>query len=66
MRAVPLSPPVAGTSYVEGILELEPHLQIDDKLDFFREPDNPHDAKAIVIKNVDGLKIGYVKVFLHE
>jgi len=51
---------VAGTSYVEGIEELEPHLHIDDKLDFFREPDNPHDAKAIVVKNDDGIKIGYV------
>ncbi|HAI20901.1 MAG TPA: restriction endonuclease [Clostridiales bacterium UBA8153] len=51
---------VAGTGYVAGIEELEPHLNIDDKLDFFREPNNPHDAKAIVIKNVDGAKIGYV------
>lgn len=51
---------VAGTSYVEGIEELEPHLSIDDKLAFFREPDNPHDPQAIVIKNADGVKIGYV------
>jgi hypothetical protein len=51
---------VAGTSFIEGIEELEPHLNIDDKLDFFREPDNPYDNKAIVIKNADGVKIGYV------
>ncbi|MCL1940434.1 MAG: HIRAN domain-containing protein [Synergistaceae bacterium] len=51
---------VAGTSYVDGIDELEPHLHVDDKLDFFREPGNPHDPKAIVVKNVDGVKIGYV------
>jgi hypothetical protein len=51
---------VAGTSYVEGIEELEPHLNIDDKLSFYREPDNPYDHKAIVIKNADGVKIGYV------
>lgn len=51
---------VAGTSFIEGIKELEPHLSIDDKLNFFREPDNPHDDKAIVIKNTDGVKIGYV------
>ena len=51
---------VAGTSHVEGIKDLEPRLNIDDKLEFFREPDNPHDAKAIVIKNADGVKIGYV------
>ena len=51
---------VAGTTFVEGIEDLEPHLHIDDKLDFFREPDNPHDSKAIVIKNADGVKVGYV------
>jgi hypothetical protein len=51
---------VAGTGYVEGIEDLEPHLHIDDKLDFFREPDNPHDARAIVVKNADGSKIGYI------
>ena len=51
---------VAGTGYVEGIEDLEPHMHIDDKLDFFREPDNPYDAKAIVIKNADGAKIGYI------
>lgn len=51
---------VAGTSHVEGILALEPYLHIDDRLDFFREPDNPHDKEAIVIKNADGVKIGYV------
>ena len=51
---------VAGTSHVEGIAELGAHLQIGDKLEFFREPDNPHDSQAIVIKNADGAKIGYV------
>ena len=51
---------VAGTGYVDGIAELEPHLNIEDKLDFFREPDNPYDPKAIVIRNAQGVKIGYV------
>ena len=51
---------VAGTSHVEGIEELEPYLNVDDKLDFFREPDNPYDKQAIMIKNMDGVKIGYV------
>lgn len=51
---------VAGTSYIESIEELEPHLNVDDRLDFFREPDNKYDSKAIVIKNTDGVKIGYV------
>jgi len=51
---------IAGTTFIEGIEELEPHLNIGDKLDFFREPNNKYDKKAIVIKNKDGVKIGYV------
>lgn len=51
---------VAGTSHIPGIEELAPHLNIGDKLDFFREPDNAYDEKAIVIKNADGIKVGYV------
>ncbi len=51
---------VAGTTHVEGIEELEQYLNIEDKLDFFREPDNQYDKQAIVIKTEDGVKIGYV------
>ena len=51
---------VAGTSHIEGMEELEPHLQTGDRLDFFRELDNQYDAQAIVIKTADGVKIGYV------
>ncbi len=51
---------VAGTTHIEGIEELAEQLDIDDRLDFFREPDNPYDKKAIVIKTVNGVKIGYV------
>ena len=51
---------VAGTSHIEGMEELEPHLQTGDRLGFFREPDNQYDAQAIVIKTADGVKIGYV------
>lgn len=51
---------VAGTSHIEGIEELEPHLNIDDRLDFFREPDNRYDKEAIAIKTAGGVKIGYV------
>jgi hypothetical protein len=51
---------VAGTSHIEGINELEPFLNIDDRLEFFREPDNAYDPKAIVIKTTDGVKVGYV------
>lgn len=51
---------VAGTTHVERIEELASYLSIDDKLSFFREPDNNYDKKAIVIKNTEGVKIGYV------
>lgn len=51
---------VAGTTHIEGIEELEPYLSIDDKLNFFREPDNHYDKEAIMIKTQDGVKIGYV------
>lgn len=51
---------VAGTTHIKGIEELEPHLNIDDRLEFFREPDNQYDKQAIVIKTADGVKIGYV------
>ncbi|MGI6349676.1 MAG: HIRAN domain-containing protein [Eubacteriales bacterium] len=51
---------IAGTSYVEGIMELKDHIHIDEKVSFFREPDNLHDSHAIVIKNSDGIKLGYV------
>ena len=51
---------VAGTTHIKNIQELEPTLNIGDKLDFLREPNNPHDKKAIVINNKDGAKIGYV------
>lgn len=51
---------IAGTTHIEGMEELEPFINIGDKLDFFREPDNPYDKEAIVIKNKNGVKVGYV------
>ncbi|MCC8073604.1 MAG: HIRAN domain-containing protein [Clostridiales bacterium] len=51
---------VAGTSHIEGIDELAKHLNEDEHLSFFREPDNKYDKDAIVIKTSNGVKIGYV------
>ncbi len=45
---------------IEGMEELGLNLNAGDRLDFFREPDNPHDRRAIAIKCADGVKIGYV------
>ena len=51
---------VAGTSHVDGIGDLVPYLKSEDRLSFFREPDNPHDKEAIVVKTDAGVKIGYI------
>ena len=51
---------VAGTTHIEGIEELEQYLNIEDKLDFFRELDNQYDKQAIMIKTASGVKIGYI------
>ena len=56
---------VAGTSYVDNIKELEPKLNIGDRLDFYRELNNPHDNKAILIKHSKD-KIGYVPMVDNE
>ena len=51
---------VAGTSHVPGIEELEPYLGIGDRLTLLREPENPFDNLAVLVKNADGVKLGYV------
>lgn len=51
---------VAGTTYIQGMEELEPHLNVGEKLNFFREPDNEYDEMAIVIRTLSGVKIGYI------
>lgn len=51
---------IAGTTYVDGIREIEPRLAVDTRLNFFREPNNPHDPLAILIKDAEGNKLGYV------
>ena len=51
---------IAGTTHIEGIEELAQYLNVNDKLAFYREPHNRFDPQAIVIKNSNGVKIGYV------
>lgn len=51
---------VAGTSHVEGIDKIGNSLKEDDRLVFYREPDNPYDPQAIRIETLEGKKIGYV------
>ncbi|UUX33021.1 HIRAN domain-containing protein [Fundicoccus culcitae] len=51
---------IAGTTHVTGIMDLEPTLQVGEPLNFYREPDNPYDKEAIVIKNQYEVKLGYI------
>ena len=51
---------IAGTTHIENIDRLEPELTIGKRLKFFREPDNEYDERAIVIKNENGDKLGYI------
>lgn len=51
---------IAGTTHIENIHEIEKDLKIGDRLKFYREPKNPYDEGAIVIKTEDRVKIGYV------
>lgn len=51
---------VAGTTHVEGIEKIGESLEEDDKLVFYREPENRHDPQAIRIETVREEKIGYV------
>lgn len=51
---------VAGTTHIEKIKSIEPLLKIGDKVNFYREPTNPHDPQAIRIETTGYQKIGYV------
>ena len=50
--------PLAGFQYHAG-RTLWPQMQVGDALTLIREPDNPHDAKAVRVE-WRGHKIGYV------
>ena len=50
--------PLAGFQYHAG-KALWPQMQVGDALTLVREPDNPHDAKAVRVE-WRGHKIGYV------
>ena len=50
---------IAGTSFRENILNIEPSLKVDDGLVFKRQPDNVHDDMAIMILDVNGNFLGY-------
>ena len=51
---------IAGTSYIEGFKDGSLSVEKGEKLEFFREPNNEFDKNAIVMKNHNSIKVGYV------
>ena len=55
-----ISARIAGSYYVDNIHELLEQMKEGSKLHFFREPENKYDNLAIVVKNHNKEKLGYV------
>ena len=55
-----LSASIAGLYYVDNINNLLDAVKIGTKLRFLREPENEHDDLAILVKDQNDNKLGYV------
>jgi hypothetical protein len=55
-----MSASIAGTYYVDDIQDLVEEIEVGTKLRLIREPDNKHDELAILVKDQNGNKMGYV------
>ena len=51
---------IAGTTHIDNMDILEPKLTEGVEVQFFREPNNQYDSKAIVVKDKEGNKLGYI------
>lgn len=51
---------VAGTTHIKNIEEIYQTIEKDDKLVFYREPENEYDPQAIRIETLKKEKVGYV------
>lgn len=51
---------IAGTTHIDNIDVLEPKLTEGVEVQFFREPNNQYESKAIVVKDKEGNKLGYI------
>lgn len=51
---------IAGTTHVDNISELEPKLNVGVEVYFYREPNNKFNSNAIIVKDKDGNKLGYI------
>jgi len=55
-----ISASIAGLFYVEDIHDLLEEIKLESKLRFVREPDNKHDDLAILVKDQNDNKLGYI------
>jgi hypothetical protein len=55
-----ISASIAGAYYVDDIYDLLDEMKAGAKLRFVREPDNQHDDLAILVKDQNDNKLGYV------
>jgi hypothetical protein len=55
-----ISASIAGAYYVDDIYDLLDEMKIGAKLRFVREPDNQYDELAILVKDHNDNKLGYV------
>lgn len=51
---------IAGTTHIDNMDVLEPKLTEGVEVQFFREPNNQYDTRAIVVKDKGGNKLGYI------
>jgi len=55
-----VSASIAGAYFVDGIYDLIEKIKIDTKLRFVCKPDNKYDELAILVKDQNNNKFGYV------
>ncbi|MDR3258829.1 MAG: HIRAN domain-containing protein [Fusobacteriaceae bacterium] len=55
-----LSVYIAGTTHIKNLTDLEKNITKGNKINFYREPENIFDPRAIVVKDGDGNKLGYI------
>lgn len=51
---------IAGTTHIDNIDLLGHKLVSGVEVQFFREPNNKYDSRAIVVKDKEGNKLGYI------
>lgn len=57
---------VNGTSYIENIHELAASVKEGDLVQLLLEPDNPVDPHAILVRTMEGGKLGYIPMKRNE